>query len=139
MAESAETLLTFKKRGRIVVGTIERSSVLSALNVSKFSTQVQDFVRENPGLNLLLNFEHVGYLSSVVLTELLRINKRVQETKGKLRLCAVSKTIREVFEITNLDSVFVVHEEGVEMDLPRFERSLDIAASEAAWKAPDEA
>lgn len=129
-----DPLVEFEVVGRITVGTIRTSSVLSALNVAEFGNTVLDYIQEHPGLNLLLNFENVDYLSSAVLTELLRINKAINESNGRLHLCAISTVIREVFEITNLDRIFVIYEEGKTAGIKRLERSLNIAAQEAAWK-----
>jgi len=93
-------------------------------------------IESSPGVNLLLNFENVDYLSSAVLTELLRINKAIQEVQGQLRLCGVSKVIMEVFQITNLDKMFTIYHDDVSGGLRRFQRSLEVAAEEAAWKDP---
>lgn len=136
MDKNREPLLQFEQNGRIHIGTISRSSVLSTLNIVEFGNEVLAYIEKQPKVNLLLNFEHVDYLSSAVLTELLRIHKAIQQCNGKLRLCAVSPVIREVFEITNLDSIFVIHPDGAEADLKRFERSLDIEAESAAWEEP---
>lgn len=136
MTSKRQELLSFEEQGRIWVGTIRANSVLSASNVSEFGAEVLAFVAEHPGVNLLLNFEHVDYLSSAVLTELLRVNKAIQDSQGSLRLCAVAPVIREVFEITNLDQIFVIHSDDVETDLARFKRSLEIAEREKAWDPP---
>ncbi|HNR31878.1 MAG TPA: STAS domain-containing protein, partial [Candidatus Hydrogenedentes bacterium] len=88
------------------------------------------------GIHLLLNFEHVDYLSSAVLTELLRINKIVQEAEGQMRICAVAPNIREIFEITNLDKLFVLSEDDAQTSVKRFERALAVAAREATWREP---
>lgn len=131
-----QELLSFEQKGRIWIGTIRTNSVLSAGNVGEFGQEVLNFIEKHPNLNLLLNFENVDYLSSAVLTELLRINKAIQETNGRLRLCAVSPVIMEVFQITNLDKMFVIHSDGAATDHSRFERSIDIEAQEAAWQEP---
>lgn len=136
MGGKKATLVDFKESGRIVVGTVRASSVLSAINVAEFGRELLHFVEKKPRLNLLLNFEHVDYLSSAVLTELLRINKAVQEQDGQLRICAIAPSIREVFQITNLDKLFVLSEDDEESNVKRFERALDIAAQEAAWQEP---
>ncbi len=136
MSESKGALLTFEKRGRIHVGTINVARMLGTINAAEFGAETIEYVTKHPGLNLLLNFEHVDYLSSVVLTELLKINKLVKETNGKLRLCAVAPSIREVFEITNLDKVFVINSDSVDTDIRRFERALDVAAEADAWQEP---
>lgn len=136
MYPKKEQLIEFSTSGRVTIGTIKASSMLSALNVAEFGNEAVEFVMRNKGLNLLLNFEHVNYLSSAVLSELLRIQKAVEEVGGRLRLCAVSRSIQEVFEITNLDKVFVIHGDDAATDARRFERSLDIAEQEAAWDDP---
>ena len=128
-----EPLVSFVDRGRLVEGTILSSSVLDALNVSRFGNEVLAHIRNRPGINLLLNFERVNYLSSAVLTELLRINEAVQEVAGRLRLCALNQDIRKVFEITNLDKIFVIYGSPEEAE-ERFERSLEVEAQEASWE-----
>jgi anti-anti-sigma factor len=134
--EANDQIVRFEVKGRISVGTIRTSSVLSTINVVEFGNEVIAQVQAHPGLNLLLNFENVDYLSSAVLTELLRINKSIESVKGQLRLCGVSKVILEVFQITNLDKMFVIYHDDESGGLRRFERSLDVAAEEAAWNEP---
>ncbi len=137
MAEGNAPLIRFRRKGRITVGTVHASSVLSSINIVAFGSQVLRYLATHPGANLLLNFENVDYLSSAVLTELLRIHRAIQETEGNLRLCGISKTIREIFEITNLDQIFSIHEEPLDLDLIRFERALEVAAESATWDEPD--
>ncbi len=136
MAEQNEPMVDFEQQGRIHVGTIRSPRVLSTLNVTEFGAEVLAYVGQHPRLNLLLNFEHVDYLSSAVLTELLRIHKAVEATSGQLRLCAVGESIQEVFRITNLHKVFQLSADDCDTVVKRFERSLDIAAREAAWQEP---
>jgi anti-sigma B factor antagonist len=120
------------QEGNITVGTIATTSVLDALNVSAFGQCVLDYVRDKPSINLLLNFENVNYLSSAVLSELIRINDATTKGGGILRLCALEDNIQEVFRITNLDQVFVIY--GPAKDaVKRFERSLKLNEQEESW------
>jgi anti-anti-sigma factor len=134
MNDEREPLVIFNQQGRIHVGTVCASRVLKSINIAEFGNEVLDYVRSNPGLNLLLNFESVDYLSSAVLTELLRINQAMEQVRGRLRLCAVSPTIQEIFQITRLDSVFSIHGESIALDIRRFERAIEIEEEEALWK-----
>ena len=136
MSESHDRIVDFVEEGKIVVGTIRTTSVLSAINVAEFGNEVVAYIAGHPGINLLLSFENVDYLSSAVLTELLRINKAIQEAQGQLRLCGVSKVILEIFQITNLDKMFAIYHDDVTGGVRRFLRSLEVAAEEAAWKDP---
>lgn len=131
-----DQIVDFVEEGRIVIGTVRTSSVLSTINVAEFGNEVIAYVDAHPKLNLLLNFENVDYLSSAVLTELLRINKSIEGASGQLRLCGVSKVILEVFQITNLDKMFVIYHDDAAGGVRRFQRSLDVAAEEAAWNEP---
>lgn len=136
MSEAHDRIVDFEVQGKIVVGTIRTTSVLSAINVAEFGNEVVAKIEGSTGINLLLSFENVDYLSSAVLTELLRINKAIQEAQGQLRLCGVSKVILEIFQITNLDKMFAIYHDDVTGGVRRFMRSLEVAAEEAAWKDP---
>ena len=127
-----ESTMTFEERGPIVVGTILAPSMLDARNVAKFGEDLMNYIQGKSGLHLILDFCHVEYLSSAVLTELIRAHKVLEQAKGALRLCSLNPEIQKVFEITNLDRLFVLHTSLDEAE-PKFRRSLDIEASEDAW------
>jgi anti-sigma B factor antagonist len=128
----AKPLLTFERKEPVTVGKVHSASVIDALNVTKFGEEVLAYVSDHPGTHLLLNFEEVSYLSSAVLTELIRINKELEATKGSLRLCCLNADIRKVFEITNLDKMFVISD-GEDEAIRRFKRSLNVEAEEDSW------
>lgn len=133
---SEAPIVKYSKHGRITVGSISTADVLDAVNVTEFGAAVMDYVRTHPKLNLLLDFHKVQYLSSAVLTELLRINKEVESRDGQLRLCSLNDNVRQVFEITNLDQVFTIYPD-VPNAVKRFDRSLDVAAEDNAWEHLD--
>jgi anti-anti-sigma factor len=125
-------LVSFEMVDNITVGRVGAASVLDAVNVTQFGNEVLEFVKKHEGINLMLDFATVDYLSSAVLTELLRINQAVQDMRGNLRLCGLKGEVRKVFEITNLDKVFTIYGD-YQQALKRFERSLDVAEQESAW------
>jgi len=125
-------LIEFSKSGVITVGTIQAGSVLDAANVTQFGKDVLGYVSTHPELNLLLDFQAVEYLSSAVLTELLRINQACKDVGGSFRLCGLNEDIAKVFEITNLDRLFVIYD-AVDEAVKRYARSLTIQAEEQAW------
>jgi anti-sigma B factor antagonist len=130
---SNETMLAFESHGRITVGTVESASVLDALNVAEFGQAVLSFVERQRDLQLLLDFSNVNYLSSAVLTELLRIKEAAEKGGGTMRLCGLNDDIRKVFTITNLDKVLVLYGD-TEDGITKFERSLDRAEEDDAWE-----
>lgn len=132
---SEESLVHYEQDGPITVGLIKATSVLDAANVDRFGNDVMQYVKKHPNANLLLDFQHVDYLSSAVLTELIRIHNILEERKGQLRLCDLNRDIRKVFEITNLDKMFVIYDADAAQSVKRFKRSLDIAAEDDAWSS----
>lgn len=139
MTTKPTSQLNFEVRGNITVGTIQASNMFDAMNVTEFGNEAIQYLKENPGTKLLLNFESVDYMSSAALTELLRINEEVKKTDGSVRLCSLTPDIRKVFEITNLEKLFVIHgDDSVESALKRYERSLTVASDDATWAGSDE-
>ena len=126
------SLIEFTERGAITIGRIKAGSVLDAVNVTQFGKEVLDYVAAHPELNLLLDFQSVEYLSSAVLTELLRVNQACKDVGGGMRLCGLNADIAKVFEITNLDRMFVIYG-PVDDAVKRYARSLTIQAEEQAW------
>ncbi len=55
---------------------------------------------------VILDFEHVQFMSSSMLGKLVKIHKQCQGFKVKLKISGVSPEIREVFKITRLDKLF---------------------------------
>lgn len=138
MPNESAPLMSFEKRGRITIGSVVSASMLDGANVTGFGNEVLSYLKQHPGIHLLLNFEKVTYMSSAALTELLRINQAQRDANGTMRLCSLSPVIRNVFEITNLEKLFFIHDDdNVDKAHKRFERSLTIAAQEEAWAQPD--
>ncbi|MBW7864025.1 MAG: STAS domain-containing protein [Candidatus Hydrogenedens sp.] len=135
MSEHDEPMVIFNEQPPIHVGTVSPSRVLRMVNIAELGVTVLAYVKKHPGLNLLLSFENVDYLSSAVLTELLRINQAIQECRGRLRLCAVSPAIQEIFQITRLDTVFSIHGEGVDVEAKKFARAIALEREEKAWES----
>ena len=63
-------------------------------------------------VNLVVDFSSVQFLSSAVLGLLIRISKKVNERKGKLKLCGISPRIYEIFKITRLDEIFDIYDDA---------------------------
>lgn len=138
MSTDSEPIVKFEQRGPITIGTVHSTEMLDGMNVNDFGNELLTYVEANPGSHLLVDFESVRYMSSAGLTELLRINEALKKSNGSVRLCGLSKDIRKVFQITNLEKLFVIHEgDHVANAAKRFERSLAIAAEEDAWAHPD--
>lgn len=59
-------------------------------------------------IHLVLDFSDVGLISSTLLSKLILIQRRVDATRGKLRLCELSPVLQQVFRTSNLDRLFTI-------------------------------
>lgn len=58
----------------------------------------------------LVDFERTGYIDSSGLGALVSMAKRVREAGGELRLSGLNDDLRSLFELTKLDTLFVIAE-----------------------------
>jgi anti-sigma B factor antagonist len=59
-------------------------------------------------IHLILDFSDVGLISSSLLSKLILLQRRVDSTHGKLRLCEMSPVLQSVFRTSNLDRLFSI-------------------------------
>lgn len=62
----------------------------------------------------VLDFEKTAYIDSSGLGALVSINKKVREAGGELRLSALNEDLRSLFELTKLDTLFVIADSATE-------------------------
>ena len=88
----------------LLVEEILEEAVISDISDSLFSVAMDD-----PGLNIVLSFNNVKLFSSSALGMLIRMNKRVEEGGGTLKLCQIAPPLLEIFVITRLDKLFDIY------------------------------
>ncbi len=59
-------------------------------------------------IRLVLDFSKVNLISSSTLSKLILIQRRIDATRGKLRLCELSPILQQVFRTSNLDRLFAI-------------------------------
>ena len=94
--------------GDVTVVSFMDRKILDEQNIQVIGEQLFSLVDESGRKKLLLNFGNVEYMSSAALGKLITLNKKVTAAAGKLVLCNIDPQIREVFEITKLDKLFVI-------------------------------
>ncbi len=59
-------------------------------------------------IRLVLDFSDVALISSSFLSKLILFQRRVDASRGKLRLCEMSPVLQQVFRTSNLDRLFTI-------------------------------
>lgn len=60
---------------------------------------------------VVIDFAHVRFLSSAAINKLIVMEKRLRAKGGRVRLCRMRPSIRELFGFTHLDSLFPIDED----------------------------
>ena len=63
-------------------------------------------------IRLILDFAGVELISSSLLSKLIMLQRRIDGTGGKLRICELSGILQSVFRTSNLDRLF-----GIDRDV----------------------
>ncbi len=56
----------------------------------------------------LVDFSHTGYIDSSGLGVLVSLSKRIRELNGDLRLSNLNDDLKTLFELTKLDTLFLI-------------------------------
>ncbi len=97
--------------GKATVLTFIDQKILEDKDINALQESIISVVEQADGINLILDFSNVKFLSSAVLGLLIRISKRVYEHNGRLRLCGIDPKIYEIFKITRLNKVFDIYKD----------------------------
>jgi len=97
--------------GDITVAEFLEVRILDDQTIQEVEEELMELGGDAYQLRLVLSFSNVEYMSSAVLGKLVKLRKRVREGNGDVKLCGISDEIMEVFEITQLDQVFDIHED----------------------------
>jgi anti-sigma B factor antagonist len=75
--------------------------------VREVSEQIMSIVpNDGTPIKLILDFMDVSLISSSMLSKLILLQRRVDGSRGRLRLCEMSPVIQQVFRTSNLDRLF---------------------------------
>lgn len=76
--------------------------------VREAADQILGAVAGGGPVRLLIDFSGVDLVSSSLLGKLILLQRRVDASGGRLRLCEMSPTVRAVFRTSNLDRLFAI-------------------------------
>ncbi len=85
--------------------------MMDAGRIEQLGSELLDAVEGDEKDRVVINFENVEFFSSAAVGKLLVAEKRIRAQGGKLRLSNLTPAVRDVFNITKLDSVFDIDEE----------------------------
>ncbi|HPR32734.1 MAG TPA: STAS domain-containing protein [Prolixibacteraceae bacterium] len=80
---------------------------IDTTNFNVFEKEITDVI-EKGQKNILLNCKGLNYISSSGLRVFLIAQKKLMALQGKLHLCEMQPTIREIFDISGFSTIFKI-------------------------------
>ena len=103
----------YAENATIVTFTDEK--ILEEQDVQAVGESIMSVIESaSGGINMILDFCNVRFLSSAVLGLLIRVSKKVYERDGQLKLCNINPKIYEIFKITRLTKIFDIYQDVAE-------------------------
>jgi anti-sigma B factor antagonist len=93
-------------RNNILVITADIPRIDAACAI-QFKDKMRELTKDAPG-RVVLDLAHVDFVDSSGLGAIVAAMKQL-DTSTKLELAALSPTVEKVFQLTRMDSVFVIH------------------------------
>ena len=109
MAMAEYQFITYKNvDGVAVVNFMETVSMFDADKVKDVGNELMDLVNSKRYTKLLLNLSNARFISSAMLANLVKLNRKIQEVKGGIRLCCLRPVIMDAFKVSNFDRIFEI-------------------------------
>jgi anti-sigma B factor antagonist len=86
------------------ITTVQLPERINSTNNLAFEKEVAPLLK--PDAKLIFDLTHVKHLDSSALGSMVAVVKRLRTDGGDLKLCALSKQIRTLFEIVRMHHVF---------------------------------
>lgn len=105
-------MLKSRDVGEVVVVDLTEARVLDEDHIRRLGDELLNMAMAAAAdRKLLVNFTQVRFMSSSMIGQVVRLNKRCKKDKIRLKLCSISGEIHEVFRITGLTKLLDIHDD----------------------------
>jgi anti-anti-sigma factor len=94
--------------GVAVVSFVESLAMFEGDKVQAVGKELLDLVDSRREPKILLNLSNAHFMSSAMLAHLVKLLKKVQAAKGRLRLCGLRPVIMDAFRVSGFDKIFEI-------------------------------
>ncbi len=94
--------------GVAVVNFQDSVAMFEADKVQAVGAELMDLVASRKEPRILLNLTNAHFISSAMLAHLVKLNRKVQESRGRIRLCGLRPVILDAFKVSRFDRIFEI-------------------------------
>jgi anti-anti-sigma factor len=94
--------------GVAVITFLESAAMIEGEKVDALAKDLFDVIDTKKYTKVVLNLYNAGYMSSAMLAVLVRLHRKMQDVKGKVRLCALRPPVMDAFKVSQFDRLFEI-------------------------------
>lgn len=78
---------------------------------AELQEDLMDYVELHRAAGLIINFDRIGYASTALINGVLKAQKRLETSGGRVKLVGLRESVREAFQMLGLDGkVFSIYD-----------------------------
>jgi anti-sigma B factor antagonist len=81
--------------------------------VQDVSAELIDVLTSRREPKVVLNLSAAHFMSSAMLAHMVKLHRKIQEAKGRLRLCGLRPVIMDAFKVSHFDRIFDIYPDEV--------------------------
>jgi len=101
-------LITHAKDGVMIID-FETTSILDQAQIKSVAEELTEIATSDGLEHVLIDLNRVDFMSSAMIGEFLAFNTKCVERKADVKICNLSPDLKQLFQVTQLSSVFDVH------------------------------
>ena len=94
--------------GIALVSFPESLAMFEGEKVQAVGKELADLVDSRKDPKLLLNLSNAHFMSSAMLAHLVKLHRKVQAARGRIRLCGLRPVILDAFKVSHFDRIFEI-------------------------------
>ncbi len=92
-----------------VVSFRETVAMFEGDKVQAVGKELLDLVESRKDPKILLNLSNAHFVSSAMLAHLVKLHRKIQDAKGRIKLCGLRPVIMDAFKVSRFDRIFEIH------------------------------
>jgi anti-sigma B factor antagonist len=103
-----QTIVVKYVDGVAIVNFLETVSMFEGDKVEAVGKELSDLAESRKEPRILLNLSNAHFMSSAMLAHLVKLLRKVQAAKGRIRLCGLRPVIMDAFKVSHFDRIFEI-------------------------------
>lgn len=105
------SFLKLEERGPALIATVIRPQLSEEENIDVLGKDLLDLVEQYGCRQLIVDLQHVTYVTSAALGKLITLHRRMHRKEGRLIVCGAVDSVKDVIQTARLDDYFTIAED----------------------------